>query len=303
MEALNMQRVIIGNLQNEIEYKNNKIMEMEHKHRETLAAVHKLVIGLTEHINSKERSMLEMECKYIELDNLHEGCHKELQHMKVMNSNMNHDMEGLTKELGKLTKQLEESKALNDQQQRNFIEEIQKLRFELQDQSHVESGGNLNTQITAFRNELKDKMEDLEHLHNLYSSLIVKERQYKQELLDAREESVNSLQDICRGRSQLRIKRMGELDPKPFRDLCLQRYSHEQWQDISAKLCSSWEENLNNPAWHPFKRIEVNGNSQELDENDEKLKGLRNEYGGEFHQNSLSSSVSHLILVPANKDQ
>lgn len=62
-----------------------------------------------------------------------------------------------------------------------------------------------------------------------------------------------------RGRSQLGIKRMGELDPKPFQDLCLQKYSCGQWQEISAKLCSSWEENLKNPAWHPFKTIKVNG--------------------------------------------
>ena len=61
------------------------------------------------------------------------------------------------------------------------------------------------------------------------------------------------------GRSQLGIKKMGELDPKPFQDLCLQKYSSEQWQEISAMLCSSWEENLKNPFWCPFKKIEVNG--------------------------------------------
>lgn len=65
------------------------------------------------------------------------------------------------------------------------------LQSELQDQSHVESGCNLNTQITNFRNQLKDKMEYLEHVENLYSSLVVKEHQYKQELLDSRKESIN----------------------------------------------------------------------------------------------------------------
>jgi len=64
---------------------------------------------------------------------------------------------------------------------------------------------------------------------------------------------------MFRGRSQLGIKRMGELDPKPFQHLCLQKYSDEQWQEKSAKLCSAWEENLKDPTWHPFNKIEVNG--------------------------------------------
>nr|KYP44745.1 hypothetical protein KK1_033722 [Cajanus cajan] len=287
-EALSNQIMIIESLQNEIECKNHKLMEMEHKHSETLAFVRKLVIGLVENINSKERSLLEMECKYHESLNtvqmnltnkrekLHEECHKDLQMMKNINANMNHDMECLKKENKQLTKDLGESKALNDQQQKNFIGEIEKVR----DQSHVGSDGHLNTQISTFKNQLKDKMEYLELVENLYSSLVVKEHQYRQELYDARKESINVRFHMFRVRSQLGIKRMGELDPKPFQDLCLQKYSGEQWQEISANLCSSWEENMKDPTWHPFKKIEVNGILQEiLDENDEKLKGLRSECG------------------------
>ncbi|RDY13499.1 Factor of DNA methylation 2, partial [Mucuna pruriens] len=288
-EALSKQRMIIESLQNNIEYKNHKLMEAEHKHSETLACVRKLVIGLVENNNSKERSRLEIECMYDESlkmvqklmnerDKLHEGCHKDLQ---VMNSDMNHDMGCLKKDHdGQLTKDLEESKALNDQQQKNFIKEIEKLKRELGDQSHIGSGGDLNTQISTFRNQLKDKMEYLGLVENLYSSLVVKEHQYRQELRDAREEAISSLQGMFRGRSQLGIKRMGELDPKPFQDFCLQKYPGEQWQEISAKLCSLWEENLKDPTWHPLKKIVVDGILQEtLDENDEKLKGLRSACG------------------------
>ncbi|XP_057428724.1 factor of DNA methylation 1-like isoform X1 [Lotus japonicus] len=289
-EALRKQRIIVS-LQNEIDDKNHKLMEMEHKHSETLAWVRKHIVGLVENINNKERSLLEMECKYNESlnmvhklmnerDELHDGCQKELHKMSVMNSKMNGDMERLKIENWHLSKQLEDSKALNDRQEKNFIEEIQKLKSVIQDQCQAESGGNLSAQITNFRNQLKDKMEQLELVENLNSSLVVKEHQYKQEILDARKESLDSLKDMFRGRSQLGIKRMGELDPKPFQTFCLQKYSCEQWQDISAKLCSSWEENLKDSAWHPFKTIEVNGIPQVvLDENDEKLKGLKNECG------------------------
>ncbi|KAJ1396782.1 hypothetical protein SESBI_32300 [Sesbania bispinosa] len=50
----------------------------------------------------------------------------ELQQMKVMNSNMSHEMECLKKEHEQITKELEECKSLNDLQQKNFTEEIRK---------------------------------------------------------------------------------------------------------------------------------------------------------------------------------
>ncbi|RYR65433.1 hypothetical protein Ahy_A03g011363 isoform E [Arachis hypogaea] len=288
-ETLMKLRRIIVSLQNEIDKRDHKLFEMECKHSDTLDCLQKLIMRLTEKTNYKERCLLEMECKYNEAlsmveklkndkDEPREGCcnvmllfcsppkknqKKDLPQMKDMVVDSNHNMECLKEEHGKITKQLEESKALNELQQKNFIEEIQKLRRELHNQSDVESdegsAGNLNTAITTFQNQLKDKMEYLERVENLNSFLVVKEQEYKQELLDARKESINSLQDMFCSRSQLGIKRLGELDPKPFRDSCSQKYSNEPWQEISAMLCSSWEDNLKNSAWHPFKITEVNG--------------------------------------------
>ncbi|RYR65432.1 hypothetical protein Ahy_A03g011363 isoform B [Arachis hypogaea] len=273
-ETLMKLRRIIVSLQNEIDKRDHKLFEMECKHSDTLDCLQKLIMRLTEKTNYKERCLLEMECKYNEAlsmveklkndkDEPREGCCNDLPQMKDMVVDSNHNMECLKEEHGKITKQLEESKALNELQQKNFIEEIQKLRRELHNQSDVESdegsAGNLNTAITTFQNQLKDKMEYLERVENLNSFLVVKEQEYKQELLDARKESINSLQDMFCSRSQLGIKRLGELDPKPFRDSCSQKYSNEPWQEISAMLCSSWEDNLKNSAWHPFKITEVNG--------------------------------------------
>ncbi|KAK7290176.1 hypothetical protein RIF29_04406 [Crotalaria pallida] len=292
-EVLNRNGRIIVSLQNEIDKKNLKLIEMEHKHGEEVAWMRNLVSQLSDKINSKKRCLLEMEFKYHESlkkiqkltderDMLHEGCQKELQWMKVMNSELYHEMECLKNENEQLIKQLENSKALNNLQQQNFIEEIQKSRRELECPSDDESDANWNTQMTAFRNQLKEK---LEHLEGFCSSLSVKERQYNQELQDARKESIASLRDQFGCRSQLGIKIMGELDLKPFQDFCFQKYPSEEWQEKSAELCSSWEEILMNPHWHPFKRIEVHGILQEiLDENDEKLKELRSEYGEEAYK-------------------
>ncbi|KAG4920336.1 hypothetical protein JHK86_049149 [Glycine max] len=200
-EALSKQRMVIESLQREIEFKNHKLMEMEHKHSETLTSVRRLIVGLVENINCKERSLLQMECKHSESlnmvqklmnerDKLQERCHQDLQLTKVTNANMNHDMECLKKDDGQIIKELEESKALHDLQQ-NFMEEIEKLKRELGNQNYVGSGGHLNNQISTFRSQLKDKMEYLELVENLHSFLVVKEQQYRQELHDARKECIN----------------------------------------------------------------------------------------------------------------
>lgn len=57
-------------------------------------------------------------------------------------------------------------------------------------------------------------------------------------------------------RTTFGIKRMGQIDRKPFQALC-SKYSDGEAK--SAKLCSLWEENVKNPHWHPFKRVENNG--------------------------------------------
>ncbi|CAK8569281.1 unnamed protein product [Lathyrus sativus] len=53
----------------------------------------------------------------------------------------------------------------------------------------------------------------------------------------------------------------------------------------ATKWCSKWEECLKDPSSHPFKVVTgEEGNSKEiLDEEDEKLKSLKDEFGNELH--------------------
>lgn len=50
------------------------------------------------------------------------------------------------------------------------------------------------------------------------------------------------------------IKRMGELDPRPFLEV-LKQGDDESPEITASVLCSSWTERLADPSWHPFKII------------------------------------------------
>lgn len=67
------------------------------------------------------------------------------------------------------------------------------------------------------------------------------------------------LPKLLTGRSNVRIKRMGDLDQKHFFEICKQRFPFEEAQVQAATLCILWQENLKNPKWHQFKVVTSNG--------------------------------------------
>jgi hypothetical protein len=55
---------------------------------------------------------------------------------------------------------------------------------------------------------------------------------------------------------------MGELNDKPFRDVCLQKFSAEEWDVKCVELCSLWQEQIKKSDWYPFKKIIIEGTLQ-----------------------------------------
>lgn len=51
------------------------------------------------------------------------------------------------------------------------------------------------------------------------------------------------------------IKRMGELDSKPFHVAMKRKYKSSEADEMASELCSLWEEYLRNPDWHPIKVV------------------------------------------------
>ncbi|TYH51578.1 hypothetical protein ES332_D10G285600v1 [Gossypium tomentosum] len=113
-------------------------------------------------------------------------------------------------------------------------------------------------------------------MESRYNRLAVKHDAANKELQDARKEA--GLNDVLT-RTNFVVKRMGEIDQKAFEVACSLKFPKEDRQEMCAKLCSLWQQNVQDPKWHPFKMINIRGNLQEiLDEDDEKLKELRSEY-------------------------
>ncbi|KAI3470744.1 hypothetical protein Pfo_027407 [Paulownia fortunei] len=104
------------------------------------------------------------------------------------------------------------------------------------------------------KGKLRDLEAEIEYLKAENQTLIVKERICNDELQAARKEAIR-------------------------------KWSDKDWREESDKLWSLWEQNVKNPNWHPFKRIKINGSLQEvIDEDDAKLKQLRNEGDEEVYE-------------------
>ena len=73
---------------------------------------------------------------------------------------------------------------------------------------------------------------------------------------------LQGLTDLLGPRSNIGIKRMGELDEKPFVLSCKQRYG-EDAEMKAAEFVSLWQEHLKDPNWHPFK-IVATGSTTEV---------------------------------------
>ncbi|XP_072979178.1 factor of DNA methylation 1-like [Typha angustifolia] len=165
-----------------------------------------------------------------------------------------------------------------DQKQQMELE-IEQLNGTLRVMKHLE--GEDDEDIHDKMENLSEKLEqEKERLEELYGDLVSKERKSNDELQEVRKELIMGLDGMLSGRTLIGIKRMGELDEKPFQNACKKRYSAEEAETKAAELCSSWQEELKKPSWHPYKILNYGGETKEIvDEDDPKLRSLWIELG------------------------
>ncbi|KAJ0076446.1 hypothetical protein Patl1_34715 [Pistacia atlantica] len=182
-----------------------------------------------------------------------------------------------------LNKILQLEKQLHQKQKLEM--EIEDLKGQREVIKYLGDSDEVQKKMKEMNDELTEKEENLGSLEELSQILINKERQSNDELQEARKELIQGFVDMLDARTVIGIKRMGEIDPKPFQNACMQKFSLEEAQVQAFTLCSLWQENLKNPEWHPFKIIDVGGNAQEeiINEDDKKLQELK-ELGDEIYE-------------------
>ncbi|RDY13496.1 Protein INVOLVED IN DE NOVO 2, partial [Mucuna pruriens] len=159
--------------------------------------------------------------------------------------------------------------------------EIQQLKGSLNVLKHMEDDGDSEVlnKVDALHKDLRDKEQSLQDIDALNRALITKERESNDELQEARRALVEGIKEL-QPHGNIRLKRMGELDTRPFVEAMKKRYNEEEAEERASELCSLWEEYLKDPDWHPFKVIMVEEKEKEIiRDDDEKLNGLKNDLG------------------------
>ncbi|CAL5187404.1 unnamed protein product [Lathyrus oleraceus] len=178
---------------------------------------------------------------------------------------------------------IELEKQLNVKQKLEL--EIQQLKGKLNVMKHMKNDVDFDVpdKMYALHRDLTEKERLLRAMNALNQTLIVKERKSNDELQEARKELITTIQEMP-SRGNIGVKRMGEIDNRPFLEVMRKKFNTNDAEDRASKLCSLWEEHLKDPDWHPFKIVIIQGKHQEvIDNEDEKLKELKNEMGEEVH--------------------
>ncbi|WJX31406.1 hypothetical protein P8452_19835 [Trifolium repens] len=205
---------------------------------------------------------------------------------KVFLENKKKEMEKLHKNIHDLERELDAKQALEL--------EIEQLRGTLQVMNHIgETTLKEKKKMEAIKMNLQEKEEELKDAEELQQTLVVRERQTCDDLQDACKKLISWI-GSPKGNAIISVKMMGKLDINPFQKTAERKFSgvvnmKKRKLSSEAKLKATewithWEEHLKDPSWHPFKIvIDKEGNSKEIFIEEEKLKSLKEELGGEVH--------------------
>ncbi|CAN8278322.1 unnamed protein product [Cochlearia groenlandica] len=165
--------------------------------------------------------------------------------------------------------------------QKQAIElEIEQLKGNLNVMKHMGSDGDavIVKKVETIYKDLTEKEEELADLDKFNQTLILRERRTNDELQEARKELVNIMKEW---KSNIGVKRMGELVTKPFMDAMQQKYCQQDVEDRAVEVLQLWEDYLKDPDWHPYKRVKLGNQEREevIDERDEKLRELKEDLG------------------------
>ncbi|KAI6668974.1 hypothetical protein NL676_003859 [Syzygium grande] len=241
-------------LERKLELKNMQLQEMEEKSKQTSNSLKNL-------ITEKEK----LEQSYNEEMKKVQSAHDCLRSVLIIHGN------STSQQVGSRRTDLQEVRKRSRQEDIHL-------------EGQVDENRALKQEIERLRGEIDVMKHDEAELlkQQLNTALIYKERQSNDELQEARKHLIDAFRGITG--AHIGINRMGDLDTRPFLEVSMQKNDGLAEED-GLVLCSLWEKLLADPSWHPFKFIEAQGKLQEvIDDEDEKLKGLREEMGDEVYE-------------------
>ncbi|XP_045805551.1 factor of DNA methylation 4-like [Trifolium pratense] len=163
--------------------------------------------------------------------------------------------------------------------------EIEQLRGAHKVMKHIgETDLEEKEKLEAIKMHLQEKEEELEVVEDLKQMLVIWERKINDELQDSRKKLISWICCCPDARATISVKRIGELPIKPFLEAAKRKFSDEAHVK-AMEWFSKWDEHIRDCNWLPLKIvIDKEGNSKEiLDEEDEKLRSLKGEFGDEVH--------------------
>ncbi|CAH1417512.1 unnamed protein product [Lactuca virosa] len=169
---------------------------------------------------------------------------------------------------------LQVMKHLGDEDDAAFQEKIKLMNFELEtkmeEMKSMDQTRLVKKKIKEMNIELETKMKEIDNMDNLNETLLVKDWQCSDELEEAHKELTKWMQDMLSGRTNIGVKRMGEINMKAFHGACKDTFDKEEAQIKTSESRSLWQNKVkSHPEWHV---VEVDGD-------DEKVKSLKAERG------------------------
>ncbi|XP_018823277.1 factor of DNA methylation 4-like isoform X3 [Juglans regia] len=298
---------LVSNLTNTLEVQSLHLKQIENEYQETSASLNKLIGQKEDKLKAYNEEMKKMQ----------QNTRDHLEKIFLEHEKVTLHLEAQKKRLEQHEKQLQQREAQNETDRRklhdekkmneraaveqkktdeNFLKlaeehkalelEVERMRGALQVMKHMGDDGDfeMKKKMDQIIEDLNEKEEELDHMEQLNQTLIIKERKTNDEVQEARKELITGLREVT-ARANIGVKRMGELDIKPFTTATKRKFPKEEAAEKAMVLCSQWEDYLRDPSWHPFKIIlDEGGKSKEvMNEEDEKLKNLKNEFGDEVY--------------------
>ncbi|XP_012701688.2 factor of DNA methylation 2 [Setaria italica] len=192
-------------------------------------------------------------------------------HAQMLHDKYKEEMEAINAKVIQLEKQLEQKEAQESA--------ICLLNTKLQAEENLkEAYGHLHKLVTISKECLE---QERERFQNVYIDLAQRDQLNRDELQETRQEVIKCLESMMISDfTVIGIKRMGQLDEKPFHHACKRKYSDNDPDGKAARLVSSWQEELKNKSWNPFTTFLVDGEEKDVvNEDDPKLRQLWTEYG------------------------